>query len=163
MVIPHHKKLILILILFMFASGSKMSAQCHLVRISGTDYTLGNCSNFQFQSIVGTIFPVYGSCSSMYFDSPLTEGTDLVSTKTIANQFTIYPNPVANYLIVESIENQRILNFTILDYAGKEVSKGLITTNKETLYVGELTSGIYVIRFESQDKRQFQVIKFIKI
>jgi hypothetical protein len=71
------------------------------------------------------------------------------------NHFIIYPNPVRNYLIIES----RIIKeceFSILNLLGKKVASGRINGQIETIDISSLSPNVYILRIDNQ------VIKFIK-
>jgi hypothetical protein len=74
-----------------------------------------------------------------------------------AESLMVYPNPVKDYLTIVS-QNHTMNNIEIYDVAGN-----LVTTQKykENLYLGELKSGVYIIKVWNNHKNIGQ-IKIIK-
>ncbi|WP_435262914.1 T9SS type A sorting domain-containing protein [Tenacibaculum sp. nBUS_03] len=70
--------------------------------------------------------------------------------------FTVYPNPVTDNLIVSYIDT--ITEITIYSLLGQEIYKDNSTSN--IINVSSLTSGVYIVQIESGKK--IEKIKFIK-
>lgn len=70
--------------------------------------------------------------------------------------FTVYPNPVTDNLIVSYIDT--ITEITIYTLLGQEIYKDNFTSN--IINVSSLTSGVYIVQIESGKK--IEKIKFIK-
>jgi len=87
-------------------------------------------------------------------------GSFTLSTEfnTILSGIKIYPNPVANFLRVEtnSLNN---LNYSIYDISGKRLVHDKKLSN-QNVAVKSLLNGVYFIEFISKGKRQ--TLKFIK-
>jgi hypothetical protein len=74
--------------------------------------------------------------------------------------FKIYPNPADNYLSVEKT-NDFYSNFTIRNLYGQTVQTGILS-EKTSISIESLTSGLYLIRFYSPSNKEYINYKFIK-
>lgn len=96
-----------------------------------------------------TSYPVNGTVYR--FTPTSTAGTDEFN-KT---KFNLYPNPVTDVVQV-SLEKAKTEEYTIIDTNGKTIRKGSLNALENTLYLGELNSGLYFIKIGNTTK------KFIK-
>lgn len=64
-------------------------------------------------------------------------------------KFKIYPNPTNGNII--KIETNNAIEVEIYDVLGKNVLKGKVTSQNNTLNVGALRKGIYMVRLISED------------
>ena len=71
----------------------------------------------------------------------------------------IYPNPVAEELIIELPGNYERLNFEIINAAGQIVIKGFVTEKAVISTIG-LTPGMYLVKFGSEEV--FDIRKIVK-
>ncbi len=107
-----------------------------------------------------TVFDVslalYKSCGS---DKTTKEIEILTSLSELSGNFKIYPNPVKNYLIIESA---KISNYSVsvFDVTGKLFGKIKTNKNKTTYDTKNLKSGVYFIIISTRDKTFFS--KFVK-
>lgn len=91
-------------------------------------------------------------CSDM---SVCTEVTTVGLVGNIKNDFSIYPNPTRETLVVQRDKNSKV-NYIITDQLGKVVKEGRLTSEKQNINVSFLSKGIYVLKFEGNNQ------KFIK-
>jgi len=72
----------------------------------------------------------------------------------------IYPNPVSDLLTLELPENSD-RKLKILDIHGRVVVKAKMTGGKQTLHMGSLSPGRYILLFKDSKgrRREFQVVK----
>lgn len=70
---------------------------------------------------------------------------------TADSQLRIYPNPVDDLLKIELAGNNEEVQYEILNTLGQVVNNGLFHGSQTTIAMGELTTGIYVIRFKIED------------
>lgn len=72
--------------------------------------------------------------------------------------FTFYPNPMQDFCLVRietsSLQNIEAISLVLYDIKGKKVIDKHLANNQKSIkiYKGNLTSGIYLIRFESNNK-----------
>jgi hypothetical protein len=72
--------------------------------------------------------------------------------------FSIYPNPVSDYLIFKNIENQEIDNIKIFDMQGKLLQN--IKVFVQEIDLSNYKSGTYIIQIESNQHRyQYKFLK----
>lgn len=69
----------------------------------------------------------------------------------------VYPNPVADLLVIESQGNTESIRFEILNTTGQLLRKGEFI-EKTTVQTSDLSAGNYVIRFENGKTMQFEKI-----
>jgi hypothetical protein len=74
--------------------------------------------------------------------------------------FAIYPNPAKDYLYVSTGTNSGVLNYTLLDAAGKTVQKG-IAANGQKIDVSAMAPGTYVFMIGDKNGMLFKQ-SFIK-
>jgi hypothetical protein len=72
--------------------------------------------------------------------------------------FELYPNPANQELYVVRNTQQTVV-YTILDITGKEVQKGLITSQMHIILLTELESGIYSICFSNSNTMHRFIVK----
>lgn len=68
--------------------------------------------------------------------------------------YSIFPNPVSNFLNIISSENDHKFNYYIFDINGKVIKQAMSLNSK--IYLGDLQMGIYFIKYHNQ------IQKFIK-
>jgi hypothetical protein len=75
-----------------------------------------------------------------------------ISQSETTNSYSFYPNPVKNELMVESKQNNLTgkSNFSICDLTGKILLEGEISTGLTKIDFSQLTSGMYIIRINSE-------------
>ncbi|MDP5081078.1 MAG: FG-GAP-like repeat-containing protein [Winogradskyella sp.] len=88
----------------------------------------------------------------------IVEGSALTIEDKTLSDVSIYPNPVDDFLTIETTANLIHKVATVFDLNGKRVLSQKLTTN--TLEVAQLESGIYFLRLESEGKSIKR--KFIK-
>ena len=90
-----------------------------------------------------------------YLDSSILDNEDIAKN----NPIVVSPNPASSILNV-SVNDIGFLNtaYQIVDVNGRIINNGILTTNISEINVGELSKGIYFIKFENQNLVQ----KFIK-
>ena len=83
-----------------------------------------------------------------------TKGTQSLGVKDHKlPSFTIYPNPVTEYLILKDLKGSH--NYSIINALGKELKEGTFSNNR--IAVSNLTNGIYFLKIEG-----YSVVQFIK-
>lgn len=82
--------------------------------------------------------------------------------KGITLHYVVYPNPTANFLILE-VENHKTekLSYQLYDISGKLLESNKINTNKTTIDMSHLVAAVYLIRTMDGDKeiKTFRIIK----
>lgn len=74
------------------------------------------------------------------------------------NQFTVFPNPVKDYFIVQAATNKNI-QYVIVNANGQTILKG-ITNNGKQIDVSQLPKGTYALQlFVDNDKQVFKVVR----
>ncbi len=82
--------------------------------------------------------------------------------KSELTDLKLYPNPFKDYLWIDwPAEHNSKLRYTLVDLAGREISKGLIDINDNCVNINQLHQGVYLITIQNQDGQiiQRKVIK----
>jgi len=95
-------------------------------------------------------------CSITAYNWLLTLSNDSFITNSEIEKLQIYPNPTKNIIHIKS--NFEFEKITIFDYLGKEILTQ--TKNNDDLNVENLSKGIYLIEFQSENEKVYK--KFIK-
>ncbi len=72
----------------------------------------------------------------------------------------LYPNPAKEFIRIELSELPENAEYNIISLNGQIVKTGFLTDNKQTIYIQDLTDGMYVFNLKA-DKSIFQSQKFI--
>ena len=81
------------------------------------------------------------------------------SSDVTVNQFkgfTIYPNPVNQFINVSCLQTDDVKEIEIIDVSGKVLLERSMQSNNFTLSVGHLEEGMYIIRVMSGKKMYSQ-------
>ena len=87
------------------------------------------------------------------FENPLL----VTSLKTLndINKTKIYPNPINQFLTIESFSSNQIFN--IYDLLGRKVKSGILKSKNSTIDCYEMNKGIYIL--EINNREVFKIIK----
>ena len=85
------------------------------------------------------------------------KNTTSITDKQGMSIFRVYPNPVENHLSVEHSYSGE-LSFSLFAVSGEVIKNGKILENSDTIYMGDLTNGVYFLLIEETGER----IKLIK-
>lgn len=121
-------------------------------------YYDSNNGNLVFRTTDAAIVTPFGSENILVMESFLTTTFGTSDSSFEKNRFSVFPNPVNNYLNFTQPKNSKIESIIIFDINGREIIKK--TTNKNALQVNQLNKGLYVLRVKT-DKESFSM-KFIK-
>jgi hypothetical protein len=80
--------------------------------------------------------------------------------KENVKQFTLFPNPAQDKLIIQFPENTSGTEICVLDQLGKELLRVQTSEAQKIIYINDLAKGMYIIKVISGTKNGFQ--KFIK-
>jgi len=76
---------------------------------------------------------------------------------------SVFPNPVADYLILQVNELEHLaLNFQLCDAQGKQISKGQIIAKQTQINTAGLATATYFIHVVNQENKKVQTFKIIK-
>lgn len=81
--------------------------------------------------------------SVLYIDDIELTNSATAITEQTQDRFTIYPNPSTNMVTIETMLRSGF--FTLTDITGKILSQGSMTSEKFTLDLSNLSSGVYFI------------------
>jgi hypothetical protein len=94
----------------------------------------------------------------------LTNNNSLCKTFTITSvkneiisNVKVYPNPVSDYLTIEN-PDQNFKSIEIFDIYGKLLIRGLVSGQSVRIETANLTSGLYILKINSDDKTKTQLI-----
>ena len=166
-------KLSAILLLGLGLAGTQAQSTLYVNTHSGTQtpFTLSSIKKLTFESGSMTVNKTSGSIDSYLLTdmrylnfTDLTTGVSLTD-KAESSDMLLYPNPVIDQLQINyeslKIENVQV---EIVDLQGRVLHQQTIIsqngTNQLKISVSQLSKGLYVCRFKSDDK--IEIIKFIK-
>ncbi len=86
---------------------------------------------------------------------------DSARSKDLTTNFTISPNPLTSNLLTLSSTTIEDVSYTITNTLGQTVKKGILK-DINTLDVGSLKVGLYLVQFSSKSKSTTTIKKFIK-
>lgn len=90
--------------------------------------------------------------------------TELPEGEDVALTFTVYPNPVKDFLILEVPETEiKYLSYYLIDGQGGVVNKQDISEEKTTISMQNAASGTYYVKVISSKNSQQTIIKTFKI
>ncbi len=112
---------------------------------------LSNGTNYYFKTFV--------RASELWSDGEQTNCTP-VSVDFLNSQIKIYPNPVSEKLTIEFPENIKGTTINLTDLTGKVLYKKVSFKNTETMKIGNLPTGIYILKINSEE---LSVIKKISV
>lgn len=110
------------------------------------------------ETVINTIASTNNICSQGYLQPILNIATNS-EAKTPNNSFKIYPNPVTQYLYLESKNTNYWI--TLTDATGKIILNKLPNTNKIDFSL--LSQGIYILTINSTLEKNSQVYRISKI
>lgn len=137
--------------------------QCNLNSLQSTAYQTGECGNYNFQSAVGSLSRISGSCGDLFFTPPLT-GSDFTSltTETEVLSVQIFPNPAMDVLSIKGLPTTEFYRAEIYSSTGKLWQQKEFRLEDSHLSIADLLPGLYFIKIYHVDL-QVIVKKFIKI
>jgi PKD repeat protein len=102
--------------------------------------------------------PVYClSCINIAVPGNSTGGTTGIVKLNDKSSITVYPNPSSDFI---TIENGKLsTTYIILNPIGQTVLSGKLTSEKTTIDIVPLPSGIYLLQIGKIDKESFKLIK----
>jgi CubicO group peptidase (beta-lactamase class C family) len=78
-------------------------------------------------------------------------------SKVETNKFSLYPNPISNYIMIESLVNAELTVYTI---SGQEVFKTKTFEKTNRINTSSLLAGVYIFSLKTEDGcRYFRVVK----
>ncbi len=87
------------------------------------------------------------------FSNIITANTTTAIEETVLNNLQLYPNPVSKELTIEIDNNNKYVDFEIINSIGQVVYKGNLQ-EKRTILTSGLTKGIYMVKIQT-DKGSF--------
>lgn len=127
--------------------------------VNENDYKFKKIGQFEDNSFYGVGEVVVGNDNTDYFIVRIpADGVNSTVTVLFKNAISIYPNPVNDYLILESNHSHKT-EYSIYDVTGQLTQTGSFTKKKE-IDVKCLAEGVYVIQL--QNHQGMVSMKFIK-
>jgi hypothetical protein len=143
--------------------GSKSGTLIGTVDIPNTGgWQIWETASIDIESVSGT-YDVYlvfitpnsyaGNINWLQFYSNTTTAINQIEL----NEISIYPNPITDYL---TIVNATDSNVEIFDIDGSLMSSNIIGNDRQSIYTGQLDSGIYFVKINSKCcSKTFKVTK----
>lgn len=91
------------------------------------------------------------------FGADVTLSTD---DNTFTSGFKMFPNPASSFLNISS-SNNNILNYEIYDISGRLIKKENVENKNSQIFVNNLASGVYLIKFTESDSNKSFTKKLI--
>ena len=109
----------------------------------------------QFYCIINS-----GSCIDTTSTATLTINNNVgIQENTIANLFSLYPNPTSEILNINTTAKLIGANYSIYDLIGEEVLKGTITGENTSFNISQLRAGRYLITIGEAKAQGFEVVR----
>lgn len=116
--------------------------------------TMGNDGE-QFRCIVSS-----GSCVDTTSIGILTINNNVgIQENTIANLYSLYPNPTSELLNIHSTTKLIGADYAIYNLSGKEVLKGIVIAEKISINISQLSAGKYLIALGDAKVQVFEVVR----
>ncbi|MFI5196631.1 MAG: PKD domain-containing protein, partial [Chitinophagales bacterium] len=123
-----------------------------------TDTVLNPVHTFTASGTYHVCVTVYTYCGSDSACSEVVVGIPLLATAGRDN-VQVWPNPVSNELTVENAAGSEM---RVYDVVGREVYKTFISSEKESVHIGFLERGVYVLQIIDPSTGERVVKKVVK-
>ena len=112
-------------------------------------------NNQTFRCIISS-----GSCTDTSSTAVLTvQPTSILTLFSQSNLFSIYPNPAKSQINIKTDATLIGFNYTIYNYTGLLILKGRIYNENTVVELGNLPSGLYILKAGENLIRTFEIIK----
>ncbi|MEQ9186268.1 MAG: T9SS type A sorting domain-containing protein [Cryomorphaceae bacterium] len=101
--------------------------------------------------------------NAIYVDS--SESCVTVGVSTVSNDIktTVYPNPSADVIHIQSgFDGKTVYSISLIDVQGRELIRRLTRRSNESLQLGQIAPGQYFIEVKDANGRSIQVLPIIK-
>ena len=143
------------------AAGTDVTGSFNITIPNGTASTanLTGLQNYKI-SIELKSLPTYTWLAGDYPATQLNLTSSLgLDSKKLANEITVYPNPVDTVLNISNAENLSNASYSIVNVLGVKVLKAKIVNNN-AIDMSNLRSGIYILSLSSEEgEKQFKFYK----
>lgn len=120
--------------------------------VVGFDKNLDHHTNFYYDSGNGwTQSSIYGSIMIRPVFGVHIPVTVKELNITKSNMFSVYPNPTANNLIIQSLEFDKG-TYTLINSLGQKISDGKIESSSQSINTSDLSNGLYFLILKVNDK-----------
>ena len=85
-----------------------------------------------------------------------------VSDTLTLNRLKVYPNPASNYLSIENLVNNEIVDYRIFDMSGRLIQLGKITNVLKVISIEHLQSANYLLVIDSEQGTRKEIISIVK-
>jgi hypothetical protein len=153
----------LMLISFVLVQGQSVH---EVVNSSGNTATL-NGSNGNLSYSVGQVGYISftgsnGSMSSGFQQRYEISITTIPEAIKFSLEATIYPNPTTDVLVLSLQQLDKIYNYQIMDFSGKQISTGKLNTPQTQLNFSKYSAGSYYIKIFLSNNQIIKTFKVIK-
>jgi hypothetical protein len=83
-----------------------------------------------------------------------------INIRSLVNKCSVYPNPVSDFIFIESDPALIKAKYAIYDNFGKVIYSGEIDSEKTTIESGKLTPGIYMLKIGNGIHNPMKIIKY---
>jgi len=157
------RKILLLIAFGITITSMSLYGQCFTNRFAASNYSTGNCGSHVYQSSLGSLSNIYGSCGGLTFSPPLTGGDIVIKTQEFGDRtlYNIFPNPNMGTIYLEGGDKNEELIVSIISLTGQR----LFTTNKyvnSAIDLVDLAPGAYVLHIKN-NRNQLFTYKIIKL
>ena len=144
-----------------FGNPMHSIAQCRLTALTAVSYQKGNCGNFEFQSLTGSLNAVFGQCGNLVFSPPLSGGDVITMTRDEAEipAIILYPNPAIEGLNIEI----RGIKYPVLKLKNSLGIVVALPLPDAYMDIDYLLPGMYLLEVYSTENRLVLIKKIIKL
>ena len=157
------RKILLLIAFGITITSMSLYGQCFTNRFAASNYSTGTCGSHVYQSSLGSLSNIYGSCGGLTFSPPLTGGDIVIKTQEFGDRtlYNIFPNPNMGTIYLEGGDKNEALSISIISLTGQKI----FTLNKyadSTIDLADLAPGAYVLYIKNS-KNQLFTYKIIKL
>jgi hypothetical protein len=85
--------------------------------------------------------------------------TGITDNDNVSTNISVYPNPADNMIQVNGNSDLIGMNYILTDISGRQVLSGQLRNENNVIALGELSSGIYFVRFDTRSGQFFRLVK----
>jgi hypothetical protein len=131
--------------------------------IAGENYPFSPC-NAWFNQGIACLFPHFVAEIDILTGDTCFTTTNIVQSTTsigeiIETKVSLYPNPTNGVIYLNTDASFIGQNYIIIDYLGRKILSGKISSINTVIEVNNLTKGIYLLNIGDMKKQNFKVIK----
>ena len=157
------RKILLLIAFGITITSMSLYGQCIANRFAASSYSIGTCGSHVYQSSLGSLSNIYGSCGGLTFSPPLTGGDIVIKTQEFGDRtlYNIFPNPNMGTIYLEGGDKNEELIVSIISLTGQRLFTSIKYVDS-AIDLSDLAPGAYVLYIKNS-KNQLFTYKIIKL